>query len=253
MSISRTSPGAMADDEAFVLCIAVRVTAVIVGAGVLERSGAGEGGSLMAIGAGVAFGVIAPGGWGVGIAGAAAASLVAMAVSGDGVPAAVLLVFPGAVAGTWLRPRQEGAQPVSWIDAVLIGAGSEVVLIASMAFLLIPIGLVMTPLMMIGGAVVSWVAGAVLLLAAGGWLHVAYGRTIHRMFPERFGGFALGQVLPITLLALTGGEPLVLLPVGIRSFCLWWGHLLAEAEEVESEPPPRITVSSGRRRAGTFR
>lgn len=250
MSISRTAPGSMGDDEAFALCVLVRAVAAIVGAGVLAQTGSSGIESWMAIGAGVALGLITPRRWGAAIGGAAAVSLAAMAVAGG--PAAALLVVPGAVAGTWLRPRPEAAQPVSWIDAMLIGAASEAVLVSSMIVMLIPAAIVAMPLMMLGGEAFGAVVGWVLLVLACGWMHVAYGRAIHRMLPERFGGFALGQVLPITLLALTGGELPVLLIVAIRSTCLWVGHRLAEAAEVSSEPPPRITVSPGSRRTGTF-
>jgi len=250
MRISRSSPDSLGGDEALVLCILARVAAVIVGAAVLAQNGMGEGEPWMAIGAGVAFGVMAPGRWGAAIAGTAASSLAAMALLGPGAPAAALLVLPGAVVGSWLRPRVEAAQPVSWIDAMLIGAASEVALVPSIVLPVFPIFLGMVPLMMLS-PLLGWAVGAALMTAACAWIHVPYGRVMHRMLPERFGGFALGQVLPITLLALTGGEPLVLLIVAARAFCLWWGHLLAEAEEVESEPPPRITVSPGRRRAET--
>jgi hypothetical protein len=253
MSISRSSPGSLGDDEAFALCVLIRVVAAIFGAGVLAQTASSGIAPWMAIGVRVAFGVLAPGRWGVAIGVTAAASLVAMAVSGEGAPGAVHLVFPATVVGSWLRPRPEAAQPVSWIDAMLIGAASESVLVSSMAVMLILATIVAMPLVMIGGAALGYVVGGVLLVAACGWMHVAYGRAIHRMFPERFGGFALGQVLPITLLALTGGEPLVLLIVAIRSACLWAGHRMAEADEVSSEPPPRITVSPGSRRTGTFR
>jgi hypothetical protein len=223
-----------------------------VGAGVLAQSGLSGVDSWIAIGVGVALGVVAPGGWSAGIGAAVVVSLAAMALSGGGSPPAGLLVLPGAAVGSWLRPRVEAAQPVAWIDAMLIGAASEAGLASSMAVTLIPAAVVGMPLMMIAPAL-GWAAGGGLMVAACGWMHVAYGRAMHRMLPERFGGFALGQVLPITLLALTGGEPLVLLVVAVRSFCLWWGHLLAEAGEMEIGPAPRISVSPGRRRAGTSR
>jgi hypothetical protein len=252
MSISRSSPRSLGDDEALTLCILVRVVAVIVGAAGLAQNGMGEGEPWMAIGAGVAFGVMAPGRWGAAIAGTAASSLAAMAFLGPGAPAAALLVLPGAVVGSWLRPRAGAPQPVAWLDAMLIGAAAEVLFIASILFLLIAVTMVTLPLMVLS-PLLGWAVGAVLMVTACGWMHVGYGRAMHRMLPERFGGFALGQVLPISLLAITGGEPLVLLMVAMRSFCLWWGHLLAEGDEVASEPVPRITVSPGRRRAGTFR
>jgi hypothetical protein len=252
MTIDRGSVSSMSDDETFALSMIVRVLAAIVGGCALAMHGVSGGAQWMAIGAGVAVGVMAPAQWGAAIAGTAAASVVALAVPWTGSPDAALLVLPGAMVGSWLRRRPEPAHPVPWSDAMLLGAASELALVSSMGVALIAVGFVAAPLAMLSVAVAAPVA-VVLMVVACGALHVAYGRAIHGMLPGRFGAFALGQALPIALLALTGDEPAVLLVVAVRGGCLWAGHLMAESDAIDSEPPPRITVSPGRRRAGTFR
>ncbi|HEU4454177.1 MAG TPA: hypothetical protein VFR81_14000 [Longimicrobium sp.] len=252
MSIDRAAASTMADDETLAICTIVRVLAAIVGGSALAMNGVSGGGQWMAIGAGAAFGVMAPARWGAAIAGTAAASVMALALPWTGSPDAALLVLPGAVVGTWLRRRPEPAHPVPWSDAMLLGAASEFVLVSSMGLALIPAALVAAPLAMLSVGVAVPVA-ILLLVVACGWMHVGFGRAIHGMLPGRFGAYALGQALPIALLALTGGEPAVLLVVALRAGLLWAGHLVAESGAVESGPPPRITVSPGRRRAATFR
>lgn len=230
------------EDTLLALCTLLRVMAAVVGAGVLTETMSG-GGSWMAIGAGVAFGVMAPRRWGATIGGAAVASLAAMAIPGIGVPTAALLVLPGAVAGSWLRPRIEPVHPVSWIDAMLIGAASEVVILALVlcaayvgALLLMPIWLFLSPLLW-------YLSIPVMLLVGFVGIHVRSGREVDRMLPGRFGGVALGQALPAVLLAVALGEPLVLLAMALPGACLWVGRMIAKKRAVECETAGWIAVA----------
>jgi hypothetical protein len=216
-------------DDTFAFHVAVRSLAALLGASVMAATGVLDGAGAVALGAGLAAGVMAPRRWTAPLGGTAAAVALSTAFTGLGSPAAAVLVLPGALVGWWVMYRGEPNEAAMWPDGVLAGFAAEMMLLAAMGCSAWPI-IAFAYLLSLGNGTAFGVIGALGFLLAAGWMHAETGRMTHRMLPGAFWKFAAGQALPTALFAAAVPEIApVLMVVGVsRLAFVWFGYLRAE-------------------------